>query len=833
MLEASQVVQSVRRKNYQITGIQRYDTITTKYQVIENLNSNDEPRQLCGYQMQDDASFNSVDGSKAVEEATKTPLRSSTRQRKSAKSQIEASACVSQNNSPSVKELREREKAERERIRQEKRERVEREKEARRLQREAERKAREREKEEERRAREREKEEERARREEEKRAREREKEEERARKDEERKAREREREEERARKEEERKAKEEERKKREFEKLREEEERQRKLEKQRAFMKSFVILNKSTEISDENSKTCDPNSRFMKFQLKKDQKLAPLCRIDSESLLKKKRQNIEDLVLSWRDEEQSAIDGSKLGLTLFGRPNYLLELRKGQIEPMSYPPTWPLEPPEGLGVLIQDMSNQPFNYGDSGNGGVVWVRTKYLYFDGNVRPPYYGTYRSRSAAVGPRRPFAKDVQRLNYDYDSDDEWEEVEGESLTHSDQEDDDDSDDSDEDGKFVVPHGYLSDDEREGAEGGPEPTDEPCQMKRLRQQLAMVEHEALYNRGNRKLRPLLIGPIWSRNPLSEITKREEETAEQVAISTQKAYYDTVVGEDKENDKTTANVIEEDEEEKRVILTEKELAFNQEVLGNFAVYLWPKVSVPVSILIKPVQGQMVERAKKRFPPSALPYLIRLMHKNQLSKVKLQFEFRAFWLSHTWSGEGKPPLERFRHFHDVDDSADTEDKPQPSSKMLPISKASVLRKITEIGIFEEGVWRVRPEVLEANRDAILSLKGLPPIDNSVDPTCSTFEFPPWPKSMISSPAVPTVLLESMKNHPEEQSVVETTLVTKKRSTLTDFFATPPPKRPRTEQMASPRDVYVCVGRLTSRYFRISCLNYYLGNVLDV
>lgn len=85
-------------------------------------------------------------------------------------------------------------------------------------------------------------------------------------------------------------------------------------------------------------------------------------------------------------------------------------------------------------MLIQDMSNQPFNYGDSGNGGVVWVRTKYLYFDENVRPPYYGTYRSRSAVIAPRRPFAKDVQRFDYDYDSEEEWEEDEGESLTHSD---------------------------------------------------------------------------------------------------------------------------------------------------------------------------------------------------------------------------------------------------------------------------------------------------------------------------------------------------------------------------------------------------------------
>lgn len=85
-------------------------------------------------------------------------------------------------------------------------------------------------------------------------------------------------------------------------------------------------------------------------------------------------------------------------------------------------------------MLIQDMSDQPFNYGDSGNGGVVWIRTKYLYFDENVRPAYYGTHRSKSAVIGPRKPFAKDVQRLDYDYDSEAEWEEDDGESLSHSD---------------------------------------------------------------------------------------------------------------------------------------------------------------------------------------------------------------------------------------------------------------------------------------------------------------------------------------------------------------------------------------------------------------
>ncbi|KAI5476517.1 hypothetical protein MNV49_007696 [Pseudohyphozyma bogoriensis] len=54
------------------------------------------------------------------------------------------------------------------------------------------------------------------------------------------------------------------------------------------------------------------------------------------------------------------------------------------------------------------------------------VQTKFLKFDGDVRPGYVGTWTKRSRVVGPRTPFGKDTALLRYDYDSEEEWEDEE-----------------------------------------------------------------------------------------------------------------------------------------------------------------------------------------------------------------------------------------------------------------------------------------------------------------------------------------------------------------------------------------------------------------------
>lgn len=91
--------------------------------------------------------------------------------------------------------------------------------------------------------------------------------------------------------------------------------------------------------------------------------------------------------------------------------------------------------PDGGGVPLQNMVALRFNHGDSGNGGTVWIKAKLLQFFENYRPAFYGTWRRRSYAIGPRRPFTKDCYQLDYEVDSDDEWEEEEpGENISQSD---------------------------------------------------------------------------------------------------------------------------------------------------------------------------------------------------------------------------------------------------------------------------------------------------------------------------------------------------------------------------------------------------------------
>lgn len=61
----------------------------------------------------------------------------------------------------------------------------------------------------------------------------------------------------------------------------------------------------------------------------------------------------------------------------------------------------------------------------------------------------------------PRKPFAQDSSLLDYEFDSEAEWVEDEpGEELNSEDDMEDEDSIEEDDDG-WVVPHGYLSDDE------------------------------------------------------------------------------------------------------------------------------------------------------------------------------------------------------------------------------------------------------------------------------------------------------------------------------------------------------------------------------------
>ncbi|CAL5079636.1 unnamed protein product [Urochloa decumbens] len=115
----------------------------------------------------------------------------------------------------------------------------------------------------------------------------------------------------------------------------------------------------------------------------------------------------------------------------------------------------------------------------------VFLVKKLLQFDRSFRPAYYGTWRKKSSTVCARQPFKKDPE-LNYDVESDEEWEEEDsGERL--SDFEDDDmtmnerDSEidvEEETENSFVVPNGYLSEDEGVQYEPVSVKFDESCSM-------------------------------------------------------------------------------------------------------------------------------------------------------------------------------------------------------------------------------------------------------------------------------------------------------------------------------------------------------------------
>ncbi|KAI8971230.1 chromatin assembly factor 1 subunit A-domain-containing protein [Pilobolus umbonatus] len=92
---------------------------------------------------------------------------------------------------------------------------------------------------------------------------------------------------------------------------------------------------------------------------------------------------------------------------------------------------------------------------------------KLLQFAEDVRPAYYGTITRKSNSISATDPFAKDSDLIDYDMDSEAEWEpEGEGEDI-HSGDEDEDDTAielDNSEDAGWLVPEGYLS--ENEGGE-------------------------------------------------------------------------------------------------------------------------------------------------------------------------------------------------------------------------------------------------------------------------------------------------------------------------------------------------------------------------------
>lgn len=381
-------------------------------------------------------------------------------------------------------------------------------------------------------------------------------------------------EEERKRKEE---AKEEERRKKEEEKL----EVERKKEKAAANFTSFFVTKKQEKSIQEESTTEIKN--FMPFEVKADMKIAPLTR----RILKE-------------DEKLLLDEKYKKGNTQI---LYLSEIRGKKIIPRKSTKTWPLEAKDDLIVL--DDENEGNSNIVNQNIVIEKHRPKLLQFSENQRPPYWGTWRKRSDNIKPRNPFTKDKQWFNYDVDSDEEWEEEEpGESLHGSDEEKDEENPDDNEydvDNEFMVPHGYLSDEEIRADEEDKEdmnPETQKFKLKVLGQQF-----ESERNTKTSKLKPKIIGCVW-RGCKNEFARNVPQRSMEFLIGHEAWVHQIPV---------TLPTMSEGE------------IMNVTECGT------------------PTQPQTASSSKKtRVPDVLLPNLIRLVHGNVHGRKFLVKEFLAF-----------------------------------------------------------------------------------------------------------------------------------------------------------------------------------------------
>ncbi|KER26303.1 hypothetical protein T265_06420 [Opisthorchis viverrini] len=402
------------------------------------------------------------------------------------------------------------------------------------------------------------------------------------------------------------------------------------------------------------------------------------------------------------------------------------------------------EPPEvmlmGEGPCSTLNSPTLKYHGSRGSGGTVWLRAKLFQFVENYRPAYYGSWRRRSRIVTGRRPFAQDVRQLDYSVDSDDEWEEDEpGESITQSENEEEeeekDEEEEEEEDDTFFVPHGYLSDDEGVAAEDVGEEDAAAEEMKNLRRRLSVVEYETAHRRGLQRLIPLVLGPVWLPNPVESIP------AGNVLSSNDQ------LDEDKENIETIGVRVTDS-----TSVDKSSLQLVRSALSIYRVHLWDS-AVPITVQMDIPATQSTRRTRRELPEEAVPYLIQLVHKSPLGKLKLAFEFRVFWHKHTTGTV--PECTKYMDYKRHTAAAPAQACSQrtkavlagPAWDDLPLSQTLVLSKLTELAVFEEGRWSVHPNILRKYRPKLTTLFGLNELSTlgmeSDDAALSAITFPPW------------------------------------------------------------------------------------------
>ncbi|CAG2191652.1 CHAF1A [Mytilus edulis] len=260
----------------------------------------------------------------------------------------------------------------------------------------------------------------------------------------------------------------------------------------------------TTSTSPKSSKaTVEPSGLFMPFQVKENTKLAPECR----QYISEEQKNFLDKCLI--DQESNVL--------------YIKDLQNGKKTGKSektFPKTIGEDDVE---LLVHDSETVK----------KVTYKCKLLQFHMNYRPPYYGTYRKKSSHVSPRNPFKTDTEIFDYEYDSDDDWEEEEpGESLSDCDDEEEKvEEDNEDEEDDFIVPHGYLSDDEgvdKDDEEVSPE-------LQEIKRNELATRWEADQNRLTKPVLPKIIGCFWEQatHVLQEEISKQLEQYKAVLLTT------------------------------------------------------------------------------------------------------------------------------------------------------------------------------------------------------------------------------------------------------------------------------------------------------------
>ncbi|XP_047003340.1 chromatin assembly factor 1 subunit A-like [Schistocerca americana] len=451
---------------------------------------------------------------------------------------------------------------------------------------------------------------------------------------------------------EEKKLKEEEKRKKEEQRLLEKKKKDEKKQaeedakrKESAAFTSYFLSRKSDSKPVEEIKD-RPSETFMPFEVKSDMRLAPLCRVKFES---EQRKSLDTFLC----EQNTSC-------------NYLKDLRNKMRVPGTSTSTWPVSEKSDV-VIVDDPEDEIIGGADNQvvelHPEINLPRPKLLQFWDNRRPPYWGTWRKKSSVISQRKPFNKDEKLFDYEVDSDDEWEEEEpGESLHGSDDEKESE-DEYEVDNDFFVPHGYLSDEEN--LHGDDEDT-ETLSPESQKAKLKLLEHEfeEEMKQKTERLKPRIIGCIWTH-------KSNDAVGSQLLklLSSRRAVYrdgPIITSKPEDSPKTGASNGESDPVARR-----------------------PK--------------------KRRFPESAVPALIKLIHGNTNGIIFLVKEFIAYYKkvgSETNSSEQK-----------------TSEKKETETA-LPISKNSTSKKIRELAswttctdegpLFGRNCWYVPPETRAAH-----------------------------------------------------------------------------------------------------------------------